>query len=151
MEKTKYSELIYQENLLLKRILNITLIPPQDDKLVKMYTGTPVYSREINELLYNGLQSLMENQSVFDTLISNLLGEDNIDGLSMLTKAYHSITDEKNKSINSNEKLQQFLSFFKEIIINYFVLVLTNPDVFPTMLPQPPNEEEGIDLSSWRF
>ena len=91
----------------------------------------------------------MQNQSVFDTLISNLLGEDNCNGLVMLLKAYGSINEETDKTINSKEQMQKFLTFFKEIVVNYFVLVLMNPDLFPDMVPQ--SDEEGLDLSAWRF
>jgi len=50
MEK-KYSDQIYSENLLLKRILNVTIIAPEDDLLAKMYSGVAVYTSEVNNLL----------------------------------------------------------------------------------------------------
>jgi hypothetical protein len=93
----------------------------------------------------------MKNQSVFDTLISNLLGEDNCNGLNLLLRAYGGINDEYNKNINSGESMQKFLNFFKEIVINYFVLVLMNPDLFPSMQPTSPDNDEGLELSAWRF
>jgi len=93
----------------------------------------------------------MENQSVFDTLISNLLGEENCNGLQLLQRALANINEEKTKTINGNESMQKFLLFFKEIVINYFVLVLMNPDLFPSMIPQPPEDEEGLDVSAWRL
>ena len=147
----KYSDQIYQENLQLKRILNVTIIPPEEDLLLKLYSGQPVYNSEVNKLLEKSSKTLMESQSVFDTLISNLLGEDGCNGLLMLQKAYASINEEKDKSINNSDQMQKFLTFFKEIVVNYFVLVLMNPDLFPTMVPQPPDDEEGLDLSAWRF
>ena len=50
MEK-KYTDQIFQENLLLKRILNITIIPTEDDLLAKLYSGQAVYMSELNVLL----------------------------------------------------------------------------------------------------
>lgn len=149
MEK-KYSDQIYSENLLLKRILNVTIISPEDDLLAKMYNGPMTYSEEVNQLLDGKSQSLMENKSVFDTLISNLLGEDNCNGLNLLMKAYGSINEEKDKSINAKEPMQKFLTFFKEIIVNYFVLILMNPELFSNMLPQS-DDDEGLDLSAVRL
>lgn len=153
MEKKslKYSDQIYQENLQLKRILNVTIIPQEDDLLVKMYTGNVVYNEGVNALLSKESKSLMDNQSVFDTLISDLIGEDKINGLLVLTRAYVSINEEKDKSINKNEQMQKFFKFFQEIVVNYLHLVLTNPDLFPNMVPESPEEEEGLDLSAWRF
>ena len=147
----KYTKQLLTENLLLKKILNVTIIEPHKDLLAKMYTGEAKYDKELNSLLQEGQKSLMDNQSVFDTLISNILGTDNIRGLQVLTTAYHGINEEKDKTINNEENIQKFLTFFKEIILNYIVLVMTNPDLFPTMLPQSPDDDEGIDLSVWRF
>lgn len=50
MEK-KYTDQIFQENLQLKRILNVTIIPPEEDLLAKLYTGQPLYMSELNVLL----------------------------------------------------------------------------------------------------
>ena len=116
-----------------------------------MHTGPTTYYGDINDLLDNKQKTLMENRSVFDTLISNLLGNEDWNGLSLLLKAYGGICEEKDKSINQNEQMQKFLTFFKEIVINYFVLVLMNPDLFPSMLPQGQDDEEGVDLSAYRF
>ena len=92
----------------------------------------------------------MENRSVFDTLISSLIGDKEVHGLRILIQAFNRIQDEKDKAINKNEETQQFLDFFVEILINYAKLVLQNPDVFPEMLPMT-DEYEGPALSAFRI
>lgn len=150
MEK-KYTDQIFQENLQLKKVLNVTIIPESEDLLGKLYSGDPVYMSDLNSLLNNSQNTLMENQSVFDTLISNMLGEENIHGLQFLQRALVSIDEERNKTINNKDSMQKFFVFFKEIVVNYFVLVLMNPDLFPSMQPQSPDDDDGLDLSAWRF
>lgn len=147
---SKYSNQLFQENLQLKKILNVTVIPPEEDLLFKMYGGQPTYLKDLNGQLEN-INSLMENESVFDSLISNLLGEDDCNGLTVLQRAYVNIHEEKGKGINSNMEMQKFFEFMTEIVINYFVLVLMNPDFFPNMMPQSPDGDEGLNLSAWRL
>lgn len=115
-----------------------------------MYSGQAVYDESINALLARQQKTLMENRSVFDTLLSNMLGSNDWIGLQALLNALGSIAEEKDKSINQNEQMQKFLTFFKEIVINYFLLVLMNPDMFPYLIPTG-DEEEGYDLSAVRF
>ena len=60
------------------------------------------------------------------------------------------MNEEKGKALNKGKQSQDFLVFLADVIINYAVLCLQNPDVFPLMLPQS-DDLEGPALSALRI
>jgi DNA-binding ferritin-like protein (Dps family) len=148
MEK-KYSDQIYLENLLLKRILNITIIPLEDDLPPKLLNGPIIFLREISKDLTENLASISSIPNVLDNIVMRLLGRSNWRGLNLLKKAYRKLNKEIDWSINANDTTKKFLTIIKSTVLNYFVSVLMNPGEFPNMLPL--SDDEGLSLSAFRL
>ena len=52
--------------------------------------------------------------------------------------------------MNKEAQIQELLEFIREMIMNYASLLALNPDVFPTVLPEFPNEE-GLSITAHRL
>ena len=80
----KFEQKIYQENLILKKIIMVTVIPPGDaNDPLKSLTITKSSSREATylesanrELRTNpGIKSMLEKKTLFDTIFSDMLAQ----------------------------------------------------------------------------
>jgi hypothetical protein len=79
MQTVKFDQRIYQENLILKRTLGVTVIAPDDtnDPLMK-FSGSTLgtkYLPNANLELTNSpqIKSMLEKKTLFDTIFSDLL------------------------------------------------------------------------------
>ena len=71
-----------------------------------------------------------------------------MNGLQYLLTAYNNAKEEKGKPLNSNPSSQEFIQVITEVIMNYTVLVVQIPDMFPLMLPKL-DGDDPIELTSF--
>ena len=79
----KFDQKIYQENLILKKVIGVTVIPPGDknDPLSSLLTLSRSASKEsfylesANRELRNNphIKSMLEKKTLFDTIFSDML------------------------------------------------------------------------------
>ena len=79
----KFDQRIYQENLILKKILGVTVIQPGDPNdpltgiigLTRSTSKETVYLESANKELRNNpqIKSMLEKKTLFDTIFSDML------------------------------------------------------------------------------
>ena len=159
MQGVKFEQKIYQENLILKKVIGVTVIHPMDKNdpltglaLTKSTSREPVYLESANRELRNnpGIKSMLEKKTLFDTIFSDMLAQPGTAGYAYLLECYTCYLEEKDKAVNKEPQIQELIGFLKEMTMNYASLLATNPDIYPVTMPQNPNLE-GIQLSAFRL
>ena len=158
MHSVKFQQKIYQENLILKKILMVTVIDPFDPNdplnnlLTKQASRPIVYLQSANKELQSnpGIKSMLERKTLFDTIFSDMLAQPNTQGYAYLLECFTNYLDEKDKAVNKEPQIQEMMNFLKEMTLNYASLLALNPDIYPMTLPQHENYE-GIELTAFRL
>ncbi len=108
MQSVKFQQKIYQENLILKKILMVTVIDPADPNdplnnlLTKQASRPVIYLQSANRELESnpGIKSMLERKTLFDTIFSDMLAQPNTQGYAYLLECYTNYLDEKDKAVN---------------------------------------------------
>ena len=74
----------------------------------------------------------------------------NINGFCYLFECFSTYENEKDKVINKDNVTQELLEFLKDMIVNYTVLLATQADIFPSVVPCPEGVE-GYHLTAIRL
>ena len=107
MSGIKFDQRIYQENLILKKVLQVTLFHPQDpnDPLSKLsqnadYTYLTSANQELSK--FPSIKTLLEKKTLFDTIFSEILSQPKRFGFVYLLECYSSNLAEKDKAVNKD-------------------------------------------------
>jgi len=109
----KFQQKIYQENLILKKILLVTVIDPNDAAdplhnltLTKSGSNATVYLESANRELRNnpGIKTMLERRTLFDTIFSDMLAQPNTQGYVYLLECFINCNEEIDKAFNKEVK-----------------------------------------------
>jgi len=103
----KFDQRIYQENLILKKVLQVTVISQQDsnDPLASLISNSSVtlLQQACRELLkFPQIKSMLEKKTLFDTIFSDILSQQNKYGFALLLDCYSNNILEMDKVVNKD-------------------------------------------------
>jgi len=108
----KFEQKIYQENLILKKVIGVTVITPGDknDPLTSLLTLSrsaskePIYLESANRELRNNphIKSMLEKKTLFDTIFSDMLAQPGTAGYEYLLECFANYLEEKDKAVNKD-------------------------------------------------